>query len=165
MGDFQWGWRYCSKCATMFWADHMNSGVCAAGSGGHDPHGFLFVLPYDWPANSARVNGFFYCNKCHSLFREKDFHPDFGSSSTLGACPKGDKHDPTSSFEYVLNTDRPQANGQGKWMVCTSCNCLCYGPDIGKCAGEGDGVIGHTPGHDIQFFKVQFSDDDSDWAE
>ena len=49
-------------------------------------------------------------------------------------------------------------------MVCTSCNCLCYGPDIGECAGEGDGVIGHT-GPDIQLFKVQFSDDDGDWAE
>lgn len=171
MAGFQWGWRFCSKCATMFWNDPADGGVCPRGDG-HDAHGFLFGLPFDRPAEAARINGFFYCNKCHCVFLEKDLHPGHASGSTLGRCPKGDRHDPAGSFEFVLNVDRPQANGQRPWFVCTRCNCLYFGPEIGTCARDADGdsgVVGHASGgfaaDEPIAFKIEFSDRPADWID
>ena len=160
--QYQWGWRFCSKCSTIFWHEHINAGVCAKG-GGHDAHGFEFVLDYNQFDLPRIVSGFSYCNKCHSLFHQKDYYPDHGSASTLGICPKGDRHDPTSSFEYVLHLNGPQRPGQDKWRVCKRCNCLNYTPAHGKCAGEtdGGGVIGHIP-YENEEFTLEF---DTNWVE
>lgn len=141
----------------MFWAEHPSAGVCPKG-GGHDAQGFEFVLPFGFPPNAIRVDGFFYCNDCHSLFQRND------SQHPLGICAAGGPHDPTDSFEFVLSIDRPGANGQGNWVVCNACSCLFYGPGTatqGSCSGEGDFVIGHGVGSDFAVFSIQFSD--SDW--
>jgi hypothetical protein len=147
-------WSFCFKCAALFFNDGFSHGVCPKG-GRHDDEGMSadYFLPFNEPLDSSNVNAFSFCFRCRCMF----FRGDFGSGSSFGVCPAGGPHDASMSGDYVLNLDRPQANGQPKWVVCVNCKCLHHGPEGDRaCAAAGDFTIGHNPGNN-PLFKLEFA--------
>jgi hypothetical protein len=51
----QSAWRFCGKCAAMFFDGRPDKGTCPAG-GGHSASGFTFVLPRDVPVKPLTLD-------------------------------------------------------------------------------------------------------------
>jgi len=65
--DGQPDWRFCGRCAALFWSgDPGFQGVCPADGGAHLPLGWNFVVPSP-PATFAGQPDWRYCGKCAGL--------------------------------------------------------------------------------------------------
>jgi hypothetical protein len=67
-------WRYCGRCAGLFWAGHPSGGVCPVGPGGHQAGagpaapGFDFVLPHIGPGEDRfHERDWRFCARCFQL--------------------------------------------------------------------------------------------------
>ena len=119
-------WRFCRKCASMFFDGSANKGSCSR-TGPHEAQGFNFVLPHDTP-EPGQPNWRF-CEKCNAMFF--DGFPDKGS------CPADGRSHRAQGFNFVLPHDRP-GPGQPKWRFCSKCNVMFFaGGDMGKCNRDG----------------------------
>jgi hypothetical protein len=71
------GWRFCGKCACLFWAgDPARIGVCPAG-GTHAAAGWQFVIPVT-PGSLGGQQDWRFCAKCQGLF--------FDGYASKGVC-------------------------------------------------------------------------------
>lgn len=154
----QRSWRFCGKCAGMFWeGDFRNQrGVCPAG-GEHDPWGLNFLLAVNEGPN--RQIDWRFCGKCNGLFW----------SNADGVCPsRTGPHqiggDPGfEGFNFALTHDiTPGRTQQRNWRFCGKCGGLFFAGTAGVCpkdreahqAGAGPGapghdfVLSHDPGED-----------------
>jgi hypothetical protein len=140
-------WRFCGKCEELFFDGFPDKGKCPAG-GGHEAHGFNFVLPHDQPESPDRQGAWRFCGKCHAMFF--DGFPD------KGTCPAGGGHD-AQGFVFVLPHDQPEGpDRQGAWRFCGKCHAMFFDgfPTKGVCPTGG--------GHDAQgFVFVLPHEDDS----
>jgi hypothetical protein len=93
----QSGWRYCGKCAAMFFNLFDDRGRCPVG-GEHQPSGWHFVLEHDLPPTDTLQDRWRYCWKCKSLF--------FNGFETKGFCPAGGPHE-ASGFNFDLMHHSP----------------------------------------------------------
>ena len=82
-GAVQFGWRYCSKCSSLFYSGFPTKGRCAAG-GAHVAQGFTFGLNHQAPATSSTQTEWRYCDKCFALF--------WNGAAAKGRCPAGAGH-------------------------------------------------------------------------
>jgi hypothetical protein len=155
-------WRFCVKCAGMFWEGVFRgaNGVCPAG-GAHDPWGFDFLLAYNLPGTNQRQADWRLCHKCNGLFW----------TNAAGACPSGgahtvgqpDPYGPTADFNFSLTHDVPaDQTHQDNWRFCGKCAGMFWAGTAGVCpkdraphqAGAGpsapgfDFVLPHDPGAD-----------------
>ncbi len=125
----QQDWRYCEKCAGMFWDGAADKGRCPAG-GGHLAQGFPFMLHYD----AAKGNGGAYqydwrfCSKCKALY--------FDGSANKGRCPAGKGHQ-AQGFNFGLDLHKPAGKSQSDWRFCQKCEGLFWSGTKGTCAAGG----------------------------
>ena len=66
---FQSQWRYCDKCAVLFFNGFPTKGTCPGG-GPHNAYGYEFTLPHGnqlTETEKAQAN-WRYCGKCSSMF-------------------------------------------------------------------------------------------------
>jgi hypothetical protein len=78
----QYGWRFCSKCFTMFY-DGSSRGKCPSG-GVHAAQGFNFGLNHDGTAPPSSQTEWRFCQQCFALF--------YNGGSSKGRCPVGGGH-------------------------------------------------------------------------
>ncbi len=119
-GPGQSHWRWCNKCAVMFWAgtDGGDVGVCPTG-GVHTSIGSSdYALVMDVPTAPGQHN-WRWCNKCSTLFWAG---PDV--LEDIGVCPMGGTHTSAGSSDYALVMDVPGAAGQHNWRWCHKCSDL-----------------------------------------
>lgn len=128
-------WHFCQKCFGMFYNGDQQGhrGRCPAG-GGHEAHGFNFVLPHTWLQPNSQGNWRF-CSKCFGMFYG-------GDPNNSGRCPAGGEHE-MYGLVFALPHDIPEGPGtQQQWRFCDKCFGLFYNGDPqhrkGRCsAGEG----------------------------
>lgn len=145
--DMQPGWRYCTKCHSLFWpGGGSDKAPCAAG-GIHAAAGFIFYLPYNIPGTPKAQSNWRFCDRCFGMFWNG--YPD------KGRCAAGGAHR-VYGFDYVLPHDiGANANSQDKWRFCDKCKAMFFDgyPDKGRCpAGAGHNAQGYVfvlP-HDLQ---------------
>ncbi|HWE46738.1 MAG TPA: hypothetical protein VG407_11995 [Caulobacteraceae bacterium] len=126
----QQDWRYCGKCAGMFWNGAPDKGRCAGG-GGHVAQGFQFLPHYD--AGKGGAGGPYqydwrFCSKCKVMF--------YDGSPNKGRCPAGKGH-AAEGFMFGLNTGKPAGIAQSDWRFCQKCNDLFWNIGHGACAAGG----------------------------
>lgn len=126
MGQDQW--RFCRRCAVMFFNGAPSKGACAAG-GAHEAEGLNFDLPFDVPETPTDQGAWRFCEKCESMFF--DGRPD------KGVCPvgEGEVHR-AQGLVFVLPHDVRETPGtQRAWRFCMDCAAMFYNgrPDKGVC--------------------------------
>jgi hypothetical protein len=98
-------WRWCHKCAGLWYNGHSTKGSCPAGAT-HDFTGSgNYTLQYS-PASGQ--DNWRWCHKCEGLH--------FAGDNQFAACPGGGVHSLNGSGDYVL-TGAP-AQGQDNWRWC-----------------------------------------------
>ena len=130
-------WRFCQKCAVMFFNGRPNKGHCPAG-GGHSAQGFMFMLPHDVGGTPTTQRAWRFCQKCTGMFY--DGRPD------KGHCPAGGAHE-AEGFVFVLPHGVPgNEHAQTAWRFCQKCTGMFYDgrSDKGRCPAGG--------GHEAQGF-------------
>lgn len=89
-------WRYCQKCAGMFYGPGQLNSHCAGG-GIHDgtTSGDYSFVPNDpYPTGQTRWR---WCGKCQVMF--------FGPDQAKSVCPAGGQHDGSQSSDYAILRD------------------------------------------------------------
>ena len=139
---FQDGWKWCHKCAGLWFEPNANS-KCPTG-GTHDDTGSgHYAIAHFNQATAALPTGlqgsWRHCGKCQGLWNT-DW---FGNS----VCPGGGSHSTAGSGYYALifmNPNLGSGNGslQGNWHWCQKCWGLWFaGNGLGRCPAGG----GHQP--------------------
>jgi len=129
---FQSQWRYCDKCAVLFFNGFPAKGTCSAG-GAHNAYGFEFELPHGnqlVETEKAQAN-WRYCGKCFSMFY--DGFPD------KAKCAAGGGH-AAQGFKFRLPHDiADDGKNQTEWRYCQKCHVMFYNgfPGKGRCAAGG----------------------------
>jgi hypothetical protein len=128
-------WRFCAKCASMFWNGAADKGRCPAG-GGHLAQGSQFAIHYD--ANRAGADQSQYdwrfCGKCKAMY--------WDGGPNKGRCPTGGGH-LAQGFNFGLNfNNHPGGPAQSDWRFCDKCCDLFWNGAAGKgvCAAGGGHV-------------------------
>lgn len=117
--QLQANWRWCSKCAGMFFADGQpKAGVCPA-DGSHDAAASgSYTLAHNTRVPSGQSD-WRWCAKCQGLFHA-------GSQGDTGVCPAGGLHLKVNSGDYALTHDDARVAGQSKWRWCHKCGVLFF---------------------------------------
>jgi hypothetical protein len=147
----QLDWRFCQKCAAMFFDGFPGKGICPADGGGHVSQGFIFALPHGIPETPTSQGAWRFCPKCFTM--HFDGRPD------KGHCAAGGAHVTNASdFDFILPFNVPEnpTTAQGAWTFCRNCTSMFYNgrPDKGHCPANGgghvgDGSFGFVLPHDI----------------
>lgn len=134
---FQYGWRYCKKCAGLFYcswihSEYATASKCPATGGNHyyenlgDSYNYMLIHD-GLPPELSQLASIFqwqwrYCDKCKGLF----YGPDIDKS----ACPAGDKHAYSTSYNYgLVSNDAVTGKSQAGWRYCEKCKGLFHGPN------------------------------------
>jgi hypothetical protein len=111
----QTNWRFCAKCAGLFFDGYIDKGVCPKDGKGHEAAGFHFSLGHGFPETFDRQPKWQFCSKCAGLY--------FNGFADKGVCPKdGAGHHP-DGIEFGLrhNPGIDFRNTTGDWRFCTQC--------------------------------------------
>jgi hypothetical protein len=130
-------WRYCTKCAQMFYNGYPSKGVCSAG-GAHSAQGFNFHLPHDTFETPTAQKEWRFCTKCYTLF--------FNGYPSKGACPAGEEHH-AQGFNFTLPHDVAQTGlAQPAWRFCNKCYVMFFDgyPFKGNCKASPTPERGHA---------------------
>lgn len=153
-GNHQADWRFCVKCAGMFWNGSDFKGICSKDGLGHEHRGFNFVLPHDIPEDGQHQPNWSFCRKCAGMFWN-------GNEHFKGTCPKDSGSHEAAGFNFVLpHHVNDNAQNQKNWRFCNKCAGLFWNGDprsSGSCPKDGRGhetnslnfVLQHNPGEDI----------------
>jgi hypothetical protein len=116
----QSAWRFCGKCAALYFDDPNQPRVCPSGEK-HEAWGLNFVLPHDGrgiviPEDQFNQKNWRCCEKCQGIFWD-------GDAGFKGICPAdGRTHSYTDSLNFVLHHDEEgDAFRQPGWSFCTKC--------------------------------------------
>jgi hypothetical protein len=132
------GWRFCYKCAGLYFSYDGANGVCPADLGQHATQGGNYTLSDD--ASAEGQPGWRFCKKCRGLY----FSGNPGSK-----CPvktPTDAHDGSSSNDYKIIDSQANDPGQHGWAYCSKCKGLWFSnaaasvcPATGSHSKEGSG--------------------------
>jgi hypothetical protein len=113
--NHQANWRFCVKCAALFWnGDAENKGQCWRG-GSHEAAGLNFVLSHSRNEDSQNQANWRRCNKCYLIFWN-------GDPSQTGLCPGGSTHE-AIGFNLLLPHNVGEGpRSQGGWRFCIKCH-------------------------------------------
>lgn len=147
------GWRWCSRCATLWFSGGTAASVCPAADN-RGPHtekgsGHYFVPHNVGGGIGGLSRSWRYCRKCQGLW-----NTDWPEGIV---CPAGERHSAEGSGDYALllvdSNLGPlrSANGslQDNWHWCRKCGGLWFaGHGEGRCAAGGghidfEGGLGH----------------------
>jgi hypothetical protein len=109
-GSLQAGWRWCSKCQGLHFAEN-GLGPCAAGGthSAEESGSYQVILN---PDMTTAQTGWSWCSKCQGLHF---------ASNTLGPCPAGGTHSNIGSGNYAVAYNNPHFSGQRGWKWCHKC--------------------------------------------
>jgi len=95
------------------------------------------------------------CSKCQGMF--------FDGFQGKGVCPKGDGHDSSGSFAYMMIfNSKPSSHVQVGWAACPNCQGMHFG--AGRCPAGGQHVQTNSFGY-AQLFNLDPTDHiQLDWA-
>jgi hypothetical protein len=140
--QMQQNWRWCSRCAGLFWpGTDPTAGVCPAG-GAHGPNtSSNYRLVMNVP-NYQGQHDWRWCGKCSGAFWA-------GGQQNAGVCPAGGTHPRGGSADYGLVTNDPSFSGQHGWRWCEKCSGLFWvfnasSTTGGTCPAGGGHVQGGT---------------------
>lgn len=88
----QYGWRYCSKCSSLFYNGYPTKGRCPAG-GAHAAQGFAFGLNHQAAAVASTQTEWRFCERCFALF--------WNGAASKGRCPAGGGHN-AQGFTFTI---------------------------------------------------------------
>ena len=145
----QIAWRFCRKCAEMFFDGFVDKkGTCPADGQGHEASGFNFTLPHD-PAQVLDLMGpdigngkpapgqdqWRFCHKCHGMF--------FNGFINKGVCPVDQKGHEASGFNFTLPHDIGSGTyWENHWRFCEKCNAMFYDAvTTGHCPATRNGHV------------------------
>jgi hypothetical protein len=134
--DLQVGWRFCTRCSSLFWSGGGSDKAACPGGGVHSATGYVFHIPYNVPGTPNAQSDWRFCNLCFGMFWNG--YPD------KGKCIANSKGHRMYGFDYVLPHDiAPNANNQDKWRFCSKCKALFYDgyPTKGSCHAGGGGHV------------------------
>jgi hypothetical protein len=128
----QAGWRFCTKCSSLFFDGYQEKGTCPAG-GQHNAQGYNFVLRHDAQSAPNEQRDWRFCRKCSAMF--------FDGAAEKGVCAAGGAH-AAEGFNFALNHDVP-GPGQPAWRYCRKCAVMFFDgyATKGRCAAGND----HAP--------------------
>jgi hypothetical protein len=118
--NLQDGWRWCRRCAGMWFSLNAGAGRCPTG-GDHATEGsgsYRLMTNYRQSSGQARWR---WCRRCEGLF--------YGDGPSQGACPTGGAHDASSSADYTMVLAAP-GNApftQDNWRWCHKCQGMHFG--------------------------------------
>ena len=113
------GWRFCHKCAGLYFSYQGANGTCPADLGPHATQGGNYTLSDD--ASAPGQPNWKYCRKCRGLF----FAGNPGSR-----CPvttPTNAHDGSTSNNYRIINNLPGDAGQHGWRYCHNCKGMWFG--------------------------------------
>jgi len=126
------GWRFCNKCAGLYFSYQGNSGICPAGGGAHSTTGGNYSLTDD--ASAPGQPDWKYCKKCAGLF----FAGDPGSKCPVKTPTSA--HDGSASNSYRIINNVPGDPGQHHWRWCSKCQGMWFGDAaVSVCPGNAGG--------------------------
>jgi uncharacterized protein with PIN domain len=119
----QGNWRFCGRCASLFWNGDPN-GFCPAGGNHQVPVGsFKFVLPNDLVEDATTQSYWRFCGKCHGMFFD-------GDNASKGTCPKDEKPHEAIGLTFVLRHDiNEDPQNQKNWAFCGQCSGMFWNGD------------------------------------
>jgi Peptidase family M23 len=122
------GWRFCYRCAGLYFLYQGNSGVCPAG-GVHATTGGNYTLTDD--ASAPGQHEWRYCRKCAGLF----FAGNSGSKCPMTIPTNG--HDGSASGNYHIINNVQSDPGQHHWRWCSRCQGMWFGDaETSVCPGN-----------------------------
>ncbi len=130
-------YRYCVKCAGLFWEGQTGfRGHCHRG-GSHEPDGVNYVLPHSLVENPQHQSNWRRCAKCALVFWN-------GDAANPGLCAAGSVHQ-AAGFGLLLQHSSLEhtATQQPEWRYCGKCFGLFYDGYGGKGVCPKDGA-GHS---------------------
>ena len=111
----QANYRFCAKCAALFWiGDAGFRGYCHRG-GSHEPAGYNYVLWHSRSEDAQHQANWRRCRNCASVFWD-------GDASNSGLCAAGGMHQATA-LQLLLEHPSLEENAtlQGSWRFCGKC--------------------------------------------
>lgn len=139
---FQPSWRYCTKCAVLFYDGYPQKGTCATG-GAHTAAGFNFAVPHDVGVTNNAQASWRYCRKCQGMFY--DGYPQKGACPGAAKATKRGEHR-AQGYNFVLMHDVPSVPAfntfQSEWRFCSKCKSMFYNgyPQKGTCSAGGSHI-------------------------
>jgi hypothetical protein len=123
-------WRWCAKCEGMFFSGgQATAGTCPAGGPHEKTFSGNYTLVHNVPAFIGQQD-WRWCQKCYGLFFSCGVE-------SVGTCPAGGAHgNRSSSGNYALAHNAPDAPGQSDWRWCHKCQGLYHsggGETSGRC--------------------------------
>jgi hypothetical protein len=126
-------WRWCRKCAGLFWAaGQSTAGTCPAGEAHEKATGGDYTLTRNMP-DAPGQHDWRYCHRCSGLFWASE-------QAASGTCPAGGQHAQDGSGDYALLMDAAGAAGQNDWRRCHKCAALFWSgaqAAVGVCPARG----------------------------
>jgi hypothetical protein len=138
-------WRWCNKCAGLYYAGGANQGVCPA-SGAHDHTGSgNYNLPLNW-AQAPGQSNWRWCHKCQGLY--------FAGNTTQGVCKAGGTHDHTGSGDYKMIFNAWGSPAQNNWRWCHKCQGMYYAGGVVQGSCPASGTHDHTGSGDYSIIQL-----------
>jgi hypothetical protein len=143
-------WRFCVRCAGLFYEGSQASSVCPAPGGGpHQAMGLNFTPHFDGVSTPTSMKEWYQCKLCHGLFSDD-------LTSSAGECPAGTQHQLAGPNYSLRHSVPPETGFQSLWKRCAYCRCLFYRDAVeNHCPTGGN----HLSINDLDFslpFRVQY---------
>ena len=136
------GWRFCYRCAGLFFSWQGQNGHCSnplVPNGPHVTTGGNYTLSDDVTASGEA--GWKHCSKCRTLF----YAPSIATSNCPVTTPTS-THDGTGSGTYRIIKDVPGDPGQHGWRHCSKCKGMVFGSAASSVCPEDGGLHVHSAG-------------------
>lgn len=103
----QMHWRFCGKCAGLFWDGGDFKGVCPADLRSHSPAGINFALPHNLCEDAQNQERWRFCTKCYGMVHDngRDIFP--GASPVI-----------IRNGEHGTDPGFPEPGGTGVALFC-----------------------------------------------
>ena len=98
-------WRFCGKCAALFYNGEGAGGVCPKDGEAHFPLGHNFVLPHNPGEDPWNQAGWRFCQKCHGMVSTH------ATDAFPGVTPVA-----VDNGEHLADPGLPRADGRGLVM-------------------------------------------------
>ena len=146
------GWRFCGKCAALYFEYQGHAGVCPAGST-HSSSGGNYTLTDDQGASGQAK--WKYCRKCNGLFHT-------GGGARCPVKTPNTSHDGSASNTYRLAT-KSSDPGQHSWRRCKHCQVLWFDEATNSVCPGNAGKAHSRQGNDNYALIVNPEDSQQGW--
>jgi hypothetical protein len=110
----QTNWRFCAKCAGLFYDGYIDKGLCPKDGKGHDAARLIFSLGHGFVETFDRQPKWQFCGQCSCLF--------YNGFEDKGVCPKDGKGHRAEGLVFGLrHNPGVDSNAEGNWRFCTQC--------------------------------------------